>query len=299
MHRIAIKSKSLLFVLFAVTTIVTANTAYSAPPSFHHPAIKTKYCEPYLWTPQTPSLDMIQSVGPFTILPNEDFSIREGGVYLNPTTRQVFYRGKKTALGPTDYIFFEALLLADGSAVDDHEFINEGLAAHEARANGRAEPKYDQFWVGANIKRVRTRLQEEFGEEFASRLITLRSRGYAWTSGAILNASESFPTDKVTYLYNQERVFVGREEVILTDRDMALLKAFFDSKTFHLSRESMMSLFERMGRDISDESYHRVAIARLNRGLRDMLGVQKNAITTERLSEVYVLDSKFFNLVKM
>lgn len=294
-----LKTKYSLFALLAVTTFVTSNSAYSAPPSFHHPAIKTKYCEPHLWTPRVPLSQTLFGSGPFSTLPHEDFSIRDGGVYLNPTSREVFYRGKKAVLGPTDYIFFEALVLADGEAVADHVFVNEGLAAHEARANGRDEPKYDAFWVGANIKRVRTKLKTEFGEDFANRLITLRSRGYAWTSSAILKAAASFPADKVTYLYNQERVFVGQDETILTERDMALLKAFFDSRTLYLSRDTMMSVFERMGRNISDSGYHRMAVARLNAGLREMLRIEKNPITTERLSEVYVLDPKFFSVIKM
>ena len=209
-----------------------------------------------------PSFGTVSCTSLLSTTAPEDFSIRFEDVALNPTERLVWMNGQSTKLGQTEYLVMELLVLAEGAVVPFEDFQEEAL--REANALKREAPEYKRTWLAQYTFRLRRKLKEVFGQEISDRILNISGRGLAWNSPKLIEKSKSFDPGKITYIYNQHRVFVGEKEIILSPQLWTIFSSFVHQRKTQVSVTELGNAWWILTREEVNEDWFRVYLSRLN-----------------------------------
>lgn len=208
----------------------------------------------------------------------DGFTIRSEDVALNPNERLMLMGGRTLKLSRSEYLVMELLILAQGAVVPFEEFQEEAL--REAELRGRRDSEYKRNWLNQCTFHLRKKLKSAFGDEVSQRLITLNSRGLAWAIPSLIEQSKSFDPDKVTYVTDKQRVFVGEKEILLNPHFWSMFSSFVEKKKEKVSADELKSIWWVRTHEEVNEEFFRVYFFRLNSVFREALGSKSVKVFT-------------------
>lgn len=194
----------------------------------------------------------------------EGFTIHMEDVALNPAEREILIDNKITKLAHSEYLIMETLLLADGAVVKSETFQEEALREALLRGESEDEVEYGKAWLKQHTFRLRRRLKEAFGMEVAERVITVPKRGLVWMTQRLFEQSKKFDPNKITYLPNESRVFVGPQEILLSPLLWTIFSTLMNSKKNAVSTAELQAAWWMVTREEISESGFKVYFFKLN-----------------------------------
>lgn len=236
----------------------------------------------------------------FLTLPafDPEFSIHsDHEIHLNPTKKQVTFKGLTIKLGTQPYLLFEILLLEQGRVVNFDEIQNEAL--NQAGREKAELLQYDNNWLAQTAFRLRANLKSAFGEELEKRIKTHSGRGLSWTPLSLIQRSKEFQPKKITYLLDLERIFIGPEEIFLEAYQWIIFKKFFtDNRLVINNSELAQTVFVATGKELN-EAHLRVHYSRLNSKFAKAIGIKEfKLFEAEGLDGSYRIQMKNIDIIK-
>jgi DNA-binding winged helix-turn-helix (wHTH) protein len=231
----------------------------------------------------------------------DGFVIQNGEIKLNPETQVVEWRGRVAKLPPLPYLILEALILADGLLVRAAEFESEGWRHATARGKDWTKYTYGVNWVSVNMMRLKKILNENFDSSMAERIVGFHGRGFAWTTDQMLMEAKKYDPNKLTYLWDKQRVFKGSTEIVLSLTTSLVVDRYVNNHFQMLSRETWQEIWRRTyGGQLSYNALSAIMM-RANKELVAVLGTNSRVLPKagEHGRSSWRLDPNFFDLESM
>jgi hypothetical protein len=193
------------------------------------------------------------------------------------------------------------LILADGLLVRAAEFESEGWRHATARGKDWTKYTYGVNWVSVNMMRLKKILNENFDSSMAERIVGFHGRGFAWTTDQMLMEAKKYDPNKLTYLWDKQRVFKGSTEIVLSLTTSLVVDRYVNNHFQMLSRETWQEIWRRTyGGQLSYNALSAIMM-RANKELVAVLGTNSRVLPKagEHGRSSWRLDPNFFDLESM
>lgn len=213
-----------------------------------------------LWT-----MALIGLMSPFAQSENcGDWLSSQSDFTLNSDQRTVKFTQQEVQLSAMEFLLFKELIQANGAPVDFFDFSSLALEAAENAGKDEYNLQYSRNWMAQLVIRLKRRFEEAFGLSFSERILNFRRRGFAWQPSWLIEKSKTFPSDKITYLPLQNRVYIGSQELRLNATNWALLHPFLIEPDKKISIYELEREREKIIGDEINPNHFRIHISRLN-----------------------------------
>lgn len=231
----------------------------------------------------------------------EGYTIQNGELRLNPDTRQVQWRGRITKLSNTQYMILENLILADGAPVAMDTFSTEGERNAAERGSDPNQYAFGKNWVVVNINRLRKFLNETLDASLGERIVTLNGRGFAWTTDKMRADAESYDPNRLTYLWEQQRLFKGKHEIYLSPGAWLAVDRYVNNSFQLITREGWNEIWRRDFKKAPTYNALTIMISKANAELMAVLGIDSKVLLKDGIPGIggWRMDASVFDLESM